>query len=77
MVNWETEISKTSREKTLEMRIGHLLTELHIMVRALRADARVSGTQTRRYYEFFAKQLENRLKTLQDELQSINYLEVD
>jgi hypothetical protein len=73
----EAALSKTTREKTLDMRIQHLFFELHTFARDLKANGRLAGPRTSKYYLSIAHQLESLLNDLYASLDKVNYEEVE
>ena len=65
------------RTRTLEMRLQFIFLELDAYLRDLRANAKLTGPRTYKYHEFFARDLEEKLKAIQNALPTVNYLEVD
>jgi hypothetical protein len=69
-------MNATNREKTLEMRILHIFYRLDSHIRALKADGKLLGPRTSKYYLSQANSLQSLLNELKEELPNINYLDV-
>jgi hypothetical protein len=69
-------VATTNLEKTLSMRLQHVLHEWKIFAQELKANGEASRDLTRRYYTSIAAQLETKLNELLKELPKIEYEEV-
>lgn len=83
-MNWEEGINqtdlvpRTNLEKTLDLRLAHVLFEMDSMVLELEADAqsKLLGPNTKSRFNMLAILLKTRLKALREEITKITYIEV-
>lgn len=63
-------------EKTLTMRLHHVVFRWRGFIERLRIDSKWAGPRTRHYYESIAKDLEKTLNEVMQELGNLEYVEV-